>query len=63
MAAKAKDAAVCIRSKYPKAIYTHCTYHRLNLSVVKCCNIQGVNNTMATANSIAKRIHQRDKLN
>ena len=31
---------------YPKAVYTHCAAHVLNLCVVKCCNIPEVRNAM-----------------
>ena len=30
MAGQSKGAAACIRSKYPKAVYTHSASHRLN---------------------------------
>ena len=39
MSGKSKGAASCILSKYPKALYTHCAAHRLNLCVMKCCSI------------------------
>ena len=53
MAGQKKGAAACIRSKYPKAIHMFCASHRLNLCVVKCCNICEVDNMMATTDSIA----------
>ena len=37
MAGRSKGAAACITSLHPKALYTHCAAHRLNLCVVKCC--------------------------
>ena len=39
MAGRVKGAASRITTKYLKAIYTHCASHRLNLCVVKCCNM------------------------
>jgi len=39
MAGQSKGAAACTRYKHPKTIYMHCASHRLNLCVVKCCNI------------------------
>ncbi len=39
MADRVKGAASRITAMYPKAIYTHCAFHRLNLCVVKCCSI------------------------
>lgn len=37
-----KGVAVRISTQYPKALYTHCAAHRLNLCVVKCCSIREV---------------------
>ena len=34
-----RRAAAHITDKYPKALYTHCAAHALNLCVVKCCSI------------------------
>ena len=31
MAGKSKGAAACVTAKQPKAFYTHCASHRLNL--------------------------------
>ena len=45
--------AAHILSIYPKAVYTHCAAHQLNLCIVKCCNIREVNNMMRTADKIA----------
>ena len=38
--------AAHIIKKYPKAIYTHCFSHRLNLSIYKTCKTQSVANIM-----------------
>ena len=46
MAGKYKVAAACITAKHPKALYTHCTSHRLNLCVVKSCTIREISNMM-----------------
>ena len=54
MAGKSKGAATRITSLYPKAVYTHCAAHRLNLCVVKCCDIREVNNMMQTADAVAR---------
>ena len=40
VAGKSKGAAACVTAKQPKAFYTHCASHRLNLCVVKCCSIR-----------------------
>ena len=47
-----RGVAAPIRDKHPKALYTHCAVHRLNLCVVKCCSIREVNNVMQTADSV-----------
>lgn len=54
MAGKNKGAASRIQGVYPKAIYTHCAAHALNLCVVKCCSIPEIQNTMDTADSICR---------
>ena len=61
MAGKAKGAAAIITSTYPKALYTHCAAHRLNLCVVKCCNIREVNNMMQTADAVARFFNNSPK--
>ena len=54
MAGCSRGVATRIQSKFPKALYTHCAAHRLNLCVVKCCSIREVNNMMGTADSIVR---------
>ena len=54
MAGKTKGAASRIKEKYPKALYTHCAAHRLNLCVMKCCSIREVNNMMQSADSVSR---------
>ena len=54
MAGQTKGTAARIQSLYPKAVYTHCAAHRLNLCVVKCCSIREVNNMMKTADKVAR---------
>ena len=54
MAGKSKGVASRIHSKYPKALYTHCASHRLNLCVMKCCTIREVSNMMQTADTISR---------
>ncbi len=52
MAGKTKGAARRIMDLHPKAIYTHCAAHVLNLCVVKCCSIPEIRNTMDVADKI-----------
>ena len=54
MAGKSKGAAACITAKQPKALYTHCASHRLNLCVVKCCSIREISNMMQSADKISR---------
>ena len=53
MAGKSKGAAACIVAKQPKALYTHCASHRLNLCVVKCCSIREISNMMQSADKVS----------
>ena len=48
MARKYRGAAAMIQTSCPKAVYVHCTAHRLNLCVVAASNIQLVKNMMGT---------------
>ena len=52
MAGKRRGAASRITNLYPKAKYTHCAAHALNLCVVKCCSIPKIRNTMDIADSV-----------
>jgi hypothetical protein len=61
MAGKHKGAASRIVEKYPKAIYTHCAAHILNLCVVKCCSISEVKNAMDTADCICRFFNNSPK--
>ena len=54
MAGLTKGVAARIRAKYPKATYTHCASHRLNLCIVKSCSIREISNMMQTADSISR---------
>ena len=54
MAGKSKGAASYLITKQPKALYTHCASHRLNLCVVKCCSIREINNVMQSADKISR---------
>ena len=55
MAGKSKGAAAArILAKYPKALFTHCAAHRLNLCVMKCCSIREITNMMETADSVSR---------
>ena len=47
-----RAAAARISNLYPKAVYTHCAAHVLNLCVVKCCSISEIRNTKDIADSI-----------
>ena len=53
-AGSAKGVATRIHNQYPKAIYTHCAAHHLNLCIVKCCSIQEISNMMDVADSVVR---------
>ena len=54
MAGKRKGVSTRILNLHPKAIYTHCASHILNLCVVKSLNLQIVKNMMGLADSISR---------
>ena len=54
MAGATNGAAARIQQQYPKALFTHCAAHRLNLCVVKCCSVLEVSNAMDLADSIVR---------
>ena len=53
MAGKTRGVAARIMASYPKAVYTHCSSHVLNLCVVRSANIPDVRNMMDIASSVA----------
>ena len=61
MAGKSKGAASHIITKQPKALFTHCASHRLNLCVVKCCSIREINNMMESAGKISRFFNNSPK--
>ena len=56
MAGSSKGALLAsLHARYPKAPYTHCASHRLNLCVVNlCCKIQEVSSMMQTADNVCR---------
>ena len=54
MAGKTRGAAARITQQFPRAVYTHCAAHRLNLCVVKSCSIPEVQRAMDTADSVSQ---------
>ena len=60
MAGHSKGVAAQIYAKYPKAIYSHCALHRLNLCIA---SIQGVSNMLRTADSISHFVKYSPKSN
>lgn len=63
MSSETKGAAAVILEKNPRALYTHCASHSLNLAVVGTCKLQAVRNMYGTVlqvinfiNASAKRV-------
>ena len=54
MSGPCNGAAAIVRRQYPKAIYTHCMAHRLNLSVVSACKMQNVRNMFDTVREVTR---------
>ena len=46
MAGRCAGAAARILLNYPRALYTHCSSHRLNLSIAASCKVQMIKNMM-----------------
>ena len=49
-----RGVAARIREKCPKAVYTHCCSHKLNLALVKAMGITAVGNMMDTADKLVR---------
>ena len=54
MAGKRRGASSRIVALHPKALYTHCAAHVLNLCVVKCCSISEIRNAMDIADGVCR---------
>ena len=54
MAGKCKGAASRITAKHKLALYVHCSSHRLNLCVVKACQVQAIRNMMSTLGEVTR---------
>ena len=52
MSGVTKGIVARILQQCPKVHFVHCTAHRLNLYVVKCCAIREVSNAMDGADSV-----------
>ena len=50
MSSAARGTQAFIRQKSPKAVYTHCNAHCLNLAIVHSCDIPMIINMIATVN-------------
>lgn len=61
MAGRSKGTGARIAALHPKALYTHCAAHRLNLCVVKCCSIREVSNMMQTADAVVRFFNNSPK--
>jgi len=61
MAGATKGAAARLLELYPKALFTHCTSHRLNLCIVKCCSIREIQNSMEIADSVCRFFNNSPK--
>ena len=61
MSGPCNGAAAIIRRQYPKAIYTHCMAHRLNLSVVSPCKMHNVRNMFDTVGQVTRSLKYSPK--
>ena len=62
MAGKYQGTAARIKREYPLALYVHCTSHRLNLCVVKSCEIVLVKTMMDKVKLVADFFKNGSKL-
>jgi len=61
MSGPCNGAAAIVKRQYPKAVYTHCMAHRLNLSVVSACKMQSVRNMFVTVGEITRSFEYSPK--
>ena len=61
MSGPCNGAAAIVRRQYPKAIYTHCMAHHLNLSVVSACKMQNVRNMFDTVGEVTRSFEYSPK--
>lgn len=61
MSGPCNGAAAIVRRQYPKAIYTHCMAHRLNLSVVSPCKMHNVRNMFDTVGQVTRSLKYSPK--
>lgn len=53
MAGIIQGAAARIFGKYPKALYNHCAFHKLNLCIARSCQLTSVTNMMDMVTCLA----------
>ena len=61
MSGPSNGAAAIVKRQYPKAVYTHCMVHRLNLSVVSACKMQSIRNMFDTFGEITRSFEYSPK--
>lgn len=61
MAGHTRGVAARISAMHPKALYTHCASHRLNLCIAKSCSIREVSNMMDVVDSISRFFNNSPK--
>ena len=52
MAGKVNGLAALFLKENPKALYTHCASHRLNLAICSSCGIVSVRNLLSTVKDV-----------
>lgn len=61
MSGKYRGVQARILNLQPKAIYTHCASHRLNLSLLKACNILSIKKLFCTVKEISNFVRDSPK--
>ena len=54
MVGKTRGVGARIFQLFPRAVYTHCAAHCVNLVSVKCCSVQEVQRAIKTADSTSR---------
>ena len=53
MSGRTRDVAARIQREFPKALYVHCYSHKLNLAIMKSCDIVTIRNAFRVINKVA----------
>ena len=61
MSSSAAGAASVLLTKNPRALYTHCASHSLNLCIVDACKVQAIRNMISTLRQVIRFVNASAK--